>query len=74
MAERIFEIERDGEDIVLRFKKNELPHIPEDTRDHLKTAGKETLLAIRSLLDRVIERTEEAGKSRKGKKTKIEVD
>ena len=38
MAERIFEIERDGEDIVLRFKKNELPHIPEDTRDHLKTS------------------------------------
>ena len=74
MTEKILEIERNGEDIVLRLKRHELPHVPEDTKGHLRIAGKETLLAIRSLLDRAIERTEEAEKGKKRKKAKIEVE
>lgn len=74
MTEKIFEIERNGEEIILRFKRPELPHVSEDTKGHLKAAGKETLLAIRSLLDRAIERAEEAEKGRKKEKAKIKVE
>ena len=74
MAEKILEIERQGEELVLRFKRPDL-HLPDDTKSHLRVARKETLLAIRSLLDRAIERAEEAetGKEKK-KRAKIEVE
>jgi len=75
MAERIFEIEHSpGEEVVLRFKvPSELSFVPEATRSHFRTAHKEMLLALRSLLDMAIERAEEAGKSKKKERTKIEV-
>jgi len=55
----------------LRFKIPELLFMPEATKGHLKTARKEMLLALRSLLDRAIEQTEGVGK--KKKRTKIDV-
>ena len=74
MAEKILEIERQGEELVLRFKRPDL-HLPDDTKSHLRIARKETLLAIRSLLDRAIERVEEAEKGKeKKKRAKIEVE
>ena len=74
MAEKILEIERQGEELVLRFKRPDL-HLPDDTKSHLRIARKETLLAIRSLLDRAIERAEEAEKGKgKKKRAKIEVE
>ena len=74
MAEKIFEIEhRPGEEVVLRFKVPGLSIMPEATRSHLRMAGKEALLALRSLLDRAIERTEAAEKTVTKKRTKIEV-
>jgi len=45
--------------------------LPEEFRAHLRTSRKEMLLAMRSLIDAAIERTEE--KPRK-KTTKIKVD
>ncbi len=74
MTERVFEIEHHpGKEIVLRFKVPKLSVVPEATRGHLRTARKETLLALRSLLDKAIERAEEAEKTKTKERTKIEV-
>jgi hypothetical protein len=45
--------------------------LPEESRAHLRTARKEMLLAVRSLIDAAIERTEEKPKK---KTTKINVE
>jgi len=45
--------------------------LPEESRAHLRTAHKEMLLAVRSLIDAAIERTEEKPKK---KTTKINVE
>ncbi len=47
------------------------PFLPEEFRQHTKAARREMLLAMRSLLDAVIECTEEKPKK---KATKIEVE
>ena len=73
MMGKILEIEQQGEEVILRFKRPSLSHLPEDTRSHLRIARKETLLAIRSLLDEAIEQTEKAEKGKQKKRTKIEV-
>lgn len=74
MAEKIFEIEHQpGGEIVLRFKAPRLSIMPEATKGHFRMAHKEMLLALRSLLDRAIERAEEVEKTRAKKRTKIEV-
>ena len=74
MAEKIFEIEHQpGEEVVLRFKVSGLHFMPEETKDHFRMAHKELLLAIRSFLDKAIERVEKAEKTRAKKRTKIEV-
>jgi hypothetical protein len=70
MADRVFEIEhRPGEELVLRFKLASI--LPEEARGHFRMARKEALLALRSLLDKAIERTEKAEKAKE--RTKIEV-
>jgi len=72
MSNSIFEIEhRPGEEVVLRFKSPQFRHLPDSTKQHLRSARKEALLALRSMLDRAIERAEEPGE--KKRKTKIEV-
>jgi len=73
MAEKVFEVEyHPGEEVVLRFKAPILSVVPEATREHFKTAHKEALLALRSLLDKAIELSEEAEKTKE--RTKIEVE
>jgi len=75
MAEKVFEIEyRPGEEVVLHFKAPILSVMPEATRGHFRTAHKEMLLALRSLLDKAIERDEEAEKTQAKERTKIEVE
>ena len=74
MSEKILEIEHHpGEEVVLRFKAPMFSIMPEETRSHLRTARKEMLLALLSLLDKAIERVEEVEKTRAKKRTKIEV-
>ena len=69
MVEKVFEIEyHPGEEIVLRFKGPILTVVPEETRGHFRTAHKEALLALRSLLDKAIERAEEAEKTKTKKR------
>jgi len=74
MSGSIFEVEhRPGEEIVLRFKSPKFRGLPDSTRQHLLTATEEMLLALRSMLDRAIERTEETKEAKRKKRTKIEV-
>jgi hypothetical protein len=74
MAEKIIEVEyHPGGEVVLRFKAPMLPFVPEATRGHFRSAHKEVLLALRSLLDKAIERAEKAEKTGTKKRTKIEV-
>ena len=71
MSNSVFEVEyHPGEEMVLRFK---LPRFPDSTKQHLLAVRKETLLALRSMLDRAIERMEEPGETKERKKTKIKV-
>lgn len=60
-----------GEEFVLRFKPPLPKILPEETKGHIKAVRKETLLALRSIIDAAIGRMEEAGKK---KRTKIEVE
>ena len=74
MSDSIFEVEhRPNEEIVLRFKSPKFWGLSDSTRQHLLAAQKEMLLALRSMLDRAIERIEESEKAKRRKKTKIEV-
>lgn len=76
MTDKIIEVEQrpDGE-VIFRFRLQGLPFLSEDTRGHLKTARKEMLLAFRSVLDKAIERAEQAEKPKeKKKRTKIEIE
>ena len=71
----ILEVEhRPGEEIVLRFKSPRFRGLPDTTKQHLATAQKEILLALRDIVDRVIERKEKSGAAPKRKRTKIKVE
>jgi len=52
-----------GEGLVVRIKPWGMSLIPEASQEHLRTANKEFLLALRSCLDRAIEGVEQRGKS-----------
>jgi len=74
MSNSIFEVEyHPGEGVVLRFKTPKFRGLPNSTRQHLLVARKEVLLALRSMLDRAIERAEESEEAKEKKRTKIEV-
>jgi len=74
MSDTIFSVEhRPGEEVVLRFKSPEFQGLPDSTRQHLLVARREVLLALRSMLDSAIERTEKSKEAKKREKTKIEV-
>ncbi len=62
MSSSIFEVEyHPGEEVVLRFKSPRFRGLPDATKQHLLVARKEMLLALRSMLDKAIERMEEPG-------------
>ena len=60
-----------GEEFVLRFKPPSSTAMPDEARGHVRAAGKEILLALRSLIDAAIEKSDEAVTKRP---TKIEVE
>ncbi len=45
-----------GEEVVLRFKSPRFRHLPDSTKQHLRSARKEILLTLRSMLNRAIEK------------------
>ncbi len=50
-----------------------LLHLPEETRQHLRAARRERMLAMRSLIDAAIKRLDEGDKSRrKAEHVKVE--
>ncbi len=72
MAERVFEVEHEtGEEIVIRIK---IPKLSGVARGHLRSAHKEGLLALRSLIDVAIERAERAEKPKERKQERVEVE
>lgn len=74
MSDTIFEVEhRPGEEVVLRFKSPQFRRLPDSTRQHLRLARKEMLLALRGMLDKAIERAEAPEEKREKRRTKIEV-
>ena len=74
MSDSIFEVEhRPGEEIVLRFKSPKFWGLSDSTKQHLLATQKEMLLALRSMLDKAIEKTEEFEKPKGKRKTKIKV-
>jgi len=75
MGERIFEVEHEsGEEFVLRFRPHRIGWLPEETRSHLFGARREMLLALRSLIDRAIERVDEKEKAEGKGRSKIEIE
>ncbi|HAV40942.1 MAG TPA: hypothetical protein DCW97_00820 [Acidobacteria bacterium] len=66
------ELERTEEgEYLLRFKLPSLDLDSEPVSSHLKQAKKEVLLAVRNLLDKAIEQTEEKPKSKARKEKEV---
>ena len=74
MRDSIFEVEyHPGEEVVLRFKSPRFRGLPDSTKQHLLVARKEMLLALRSILDRAIEKMGEPGETKGRRRSKIKV-
>ena len=72
MGEKIFECEyKPGEEIVFRFRPPKMHGMPEASKEHLRAARREMLLALRDFINEALERSEPA--KPKGP-TKIEVE
>jgi hypothetical protein len=74
MGDSLFEVEyRPGEEVVLRFKSPTFPKVSDKTKQRLLTTKKDVLVAIRDMIDKAIEKTEEQAKP-KGKKAKTKIE
>lgn len=74
MSEKILEVEhRPGEEIVIHFRPPTLGAVGDATKEHLLTARKEMLLAIRGVIDAAIKYTETEEKAKGKGRKKIEV-
>ena len=74
MGEKFLECEHSPEEgFVLRFKPASFHLLPDVTVGHIRAAKRESLLALRSLLDVAIERLEKESKASSKAPTKIEV-
>lgn len=65
-----------GEGLVIHFRPGMMRLVPRESVRHWRNANREYLLAMRSLLDAVIERTatsEPEEKQRRGRRRRIEV-
>jgi hypothetical protein len=75
MAEKLFECEwTPGEELVFRFRRPGLRLLAPEVRTHLLGARKETLLAVRSLLDTALERLQEEERPRRRRRRAIKVE
>ncbi|MBI4331828.1 MAG: hypothetical protein HY673_11160 [Chloroflexi bacterium] len=74
MSEKIFEVEHSaGEELVVRIRPPKLSMLSDETREHILSARREMLLALRSVLDAAIEYTESQEKAKGKGRKKIEV-
>jgi len=74
MSDSMFEISfQPGEEVVIRLRAPNLKMMKGETAQHIIGAKKEMLMALRSLLDEAISKTEEAA-SPAEEKTRIKVE
>ena len=74
MADKYIEFEhRPDGGFVLRIKPPKISSLPESAKQHAITARKETLLALRGIIDTAIEHIEKSDNSAKKERTKIKV-
>jgi len=70
----LFEIQyKPGEEVVIRFKAPDIKMVPKETKKHMMEAQHRVLVAVRDLLDKAIEKTEEKGKGKKTGRTKVDI-
>ena len=75
MAPRLAEATYSSEEgFTFRFRPGNLRLLPDATRDHLRAANKELLLALRSVIDRVIEGTEPNDEPRPHRQVHVRVE
>ncbi len=76
MAVKMFECEYEpGEELVFRIRRPGLRVLAPEVRGHLLEARKETLMALRSLIDAALARLEEKEKgTRRRRRTQIKVE
>ncbi len=74
MGERIIEVERGPEELVVRLRLPRIGVLSDEARGHIRAARKELLLSLRSLIDQAIQHTEEVEKKRGQGVTKIKVE
>ena len=69
MAKSFFEVHYDSADgFTVRVRPSDIHLVPEATRKHVKNAGKEFLLAMRSMVDLAIERVEQKEKPKSSRR------
>lgn len=74
MSEKILEVEHGpGEELVVRISPPKLGMLSDETKEHILTARKEMLLAIRGVIDAAIQYTENQEKAKGKGRKKIEV-
>ena len=67
MADRFIEVDYSpDEGLTLHFRPHSLSLIPEPTRQHIRAANKEMLLALRSFVDQAIDRMESSDNAARG--------
>ncbi len=72
---RLLEVQyKPGEELVFRFNTQRLRLLPEATQGHLRNANREFLLALRSIIDRAVERADgaETGRGRRRQRVQVE--
>ncbi len=69
---KMVNVEVKDEELVVHFRPPQ-EGIPAEAREHMVNAGKEFLLAMRTLLDAAIETTEKASQEKKKTRAKIKV-
>ena len=75
MAEKFFECDYSPEEgFSLRIRRPAFRALRPEARGHLLEARKETLLALRSMVDAALERLEEKEGTRKRRRRRIEVE
>ncbi|MBI2958307.1 MAG: hypothetical protein HYY32_05630, partial [Chloroflexi bacterium] len=63
MGEKIIEIEREGDAVVVRFHRQFIPRMPAGVRQHARAAGREVLMALRNMIDVAVEYSEAKDKA-----------
>ena len=75
MTQRLFRVEYESGELVVRISPKKLRLLPQPTREHLREANKEMLLAFRSCLDAALDvlKRPEKGEASTGR-TRIPVE